>query len=122
METSSPQKNICNLTYLDEMMKGKKHLIIGMIDAFLTQIPDELNAIREAIERTDYANIKNYAHTMKSSMSIMGVSALTPMLQEMENLAAGEKNVDRIKQMNRTLVLVCARAVEELKKARLNYE
>src|SRR5665213_2386225 len=79
-------ENVCNLHYLTEMMDNKKPLIGGIMDTFLQQIPEELKSINEAIAKTDYATIKSFAHTMKSSVSIMGISILTPILQEMEAL------------------------------------
>ena len=107
---------VCDLKYLTEMMGGKKHLIKGIMDAFLTQIPEELNSISEAITNTNYASIKNFAHTMKSSVSIMGITMLTPVLQEMEALALAAMNIEKIKTLNQELTLICHLAMEEVEK------
>ena len=48
-ESEKSIENVCHLNYLTEMMGGKKHLIKGIIDAFLKQVPEELQSINEAI-------------------------------------------------------------------------
>jgi HPt (histidine-containing phosphotransfer) domain-containing protein len=114
-------ENVCDLNYLKEMMGSKKHLINEIMDAFLKQVPEELQSIKEAITKTDYAIIKSFSHTMKSSVSIMGVSKLTPVLQEMEDLATKETDIEKIKELNDTLNLICKQATEEIEREKMNY-
>src|ERR1051325_1150988 len=80
--------SVCNFQYLTETMGGKKHLIKGIMDVFLKQVPEELQHMNDAVNKSDYVMVKSIAHTIKSSVSIMGISVLTPLLQEIENLAA----------------------------------
>ena len=125
----SESVNVCNLSYLSEMMGEKKSLIKEIIDVFLIQVPEELQSINQAITKTDYATIKNVAHTMKSSVSIMGISVLTPVLQEMEDLGAMAAdgsttlttNIEKIKELNQKLNLICKQAMEEIEKEKHNY-
>ena len=106
--------NVCNLKYLSEMMGGKNHLIAGIIDAFLVQVPEELAAIEEAIEKENYPVIKSFAHTMKSSVSIMGITVLTPILQEIENLSLKAEGMAKISELFSSLTQICKKAVEEI--------
>src|SRR3989304_434888 len=96
-------EKVCDLNYLTETMGGKKQLIKEIMDVFLKQIPQELTLINEAIVKADFTTIKNVAHTMKSSVSIMGISVLTPVLQEMEDLGGGAAGIEKIKQLNQKL-------------------
>lgn len=114
-------ENVCDLTYLIEMMDGKKPLIKTIMDAFLKQIPEELDCINEAIKKTDYTIIKNFAHTMKSSVSIMGITILTPVLQAMEHLGGTGEGIEKIKELNQELNSICKRALEEIEKEKYNY-
>jgi HPt (histidine-containing phosphotransfer) domain-containing protein len=119
-------ESVCNLTYLTEMMGNKKHLIKGIMDTFLQQVPEELQCINNAIKKLDYSTIKNYAHTMKSSISIMGISVLVFVLKEMEDLAGTASGPDsyrdeKIKKLNEKLNLICQQAVEEIEKEKHNY-
>ena len=122
-------ENVCDFNYLTEMMGNKKHLINGIMDAFLKQIPEELQSITNAILKTDYLTIKSFAHTMKSSVSIMGISILTPILQEMEDLATKAESasvplaasIEKITDLNEDLNVICRQAIEEIEKEKPNY-
>jgi len=113
--------NVCNLHYLTDMMEGKKHLIKGVMDAFTKQVPEELNSINDAVTKVNYMIIKNFAHTMKSSVSIMGISTLAAVLQEMEQLGAKQENIEKIKELNQTLNLICKQAIAEIEKEKHNF-
>lgn len=113
--------NVCDLKYLTEMMGNKNHLIVGIMDAFLKQIPEELHTINIAVEKTDYPGIKSIAHTMKSSVSIMGISTLAPLLQEIENFGASASGIEKIKVLNKKLIQICAQAIAEVQAQKLNY-
>lgn len=121
IESEKSIKNVCDLKYIINITNEKKFLIKEIIDAFLKQVPEELQSINDAITKTDYVIIKNIAHTMQSSVSIMGISVLAPILQEMENLGATAAGIERIKQLNQKLNLICKQATEEIKREKLNY-
>jgi len=121
MKPSEPENKVCDLKYLHEMMGGKKLLIKEILDAFLEQIPGELKSINDAIGSVDYPIIKSIAHTMRSSVSIMGVAALTPILQEMEDLGGASKDIERINQLNERLIVICKQAVQEIEKEQIHY-
>jgi len=102
-------------------MVSKKSLIKGIMDAFLKQVPEDLHFINEAVTKTDYAIIKSIAHTMKSTVSVMGISILVPVLQEMEDLGTKEANIEKIKELNQQLNLICRHAMEEIEKEKPKY-
>jgi len=110
------EENVCDLLYLNETMGGKKPLIKDIIDAFLIQVPEELMVLNEAIFIEDYAVIKNIAHTMKSSVSIMGISILAPILHSIEEFGAMRTNIEKIRELNNTLNIICKRVILELEK------
>lgn len=112
---------VCDLRYLSDMMGGKNNLINGVIDTFIKQIPEELKAISDAIEKNNFPVIKSFAHTMKSSVSIMGITVLTPILIEMQTLGEKGINIERIKELNQTLQSIGNIAIEEIKKEKINY-
>ncbi|MGE0638227.1 MAG: Hpt domain-containing protein [Bacteroidia bacterium] len=118
--TSATEK-ICNFNYLVQMMGGKKQVINDILDAFLKQLPEELKAINDAIIVKDFTVIKNFAHSMRSSVSIMDIAVLKPVLQEMENLAIAGSDIERITELNVQLNTLCKQAVDEVEKEKLNY-
>jgi HPt (histidine-containing phosphotransfer) domain-containing protein len=114
-------KKVCDLRYLTETMGGKKHLIKELIDVFLKQVPRDLSVLNDAVAITDYSAIRSYAHTIKSSVSIMGISALAPILNEMEELAKIGGSMDRIKELNEQLNSISQQAIEEIETEKHNY-
>ena len=112
---------VCNFKYLSDLMNGKKNLITGVMDAFLTQVPEELQRINKAVENTDYATIKIFAHSMRSSVSIMDISVLRTLLEEMEDLGASATGIEKISELNQKLNLICKQALEETEKEKCNY-
>lgn len=114
-------ENICDISYLSEIVGGKKDLIREIMDAFLSQVSEDLPSINNAILKTDYVTINQITHSMKSSASIMGISAIRPVLEEMEALGASATNIDGIKELNQMLNLIYRQAIEELEKEKLNY-
>jgi len=121
MEPEKKLETVCNLNYLSEMMAGKKSLIKEIIDVFLKQMPEELQAINDAVAKTDYPVIRGLAHTMKSSVSIMGISVLTPVLQEIVDLAKASGDIEKIKELNQKVNLIGKQAIEEIESAKHNY-
>lgn len=116
VKVNSITENVCNFNYLSEMVNGKKNLITEIMDTFLKQIPQELQSINDAVLKKDYPLIKSLAHKMKSSVSIMGISSLTPVLQEMMDLGEKATDIEKIKELNQKLNLICKKAIEEIEK------
>lgn len=110
----SESTHICDLNYLSDLMGGKRHLINEIIDVFLKQVPEELQFMNEGITKVDYSIIKKFAHTMRSSVSVMGITSLTPVLQEMEDLGTKAINIGKIIKLNEKLNLICKQAIEEM--------
>lgn len=123
MENNESQKstpNACDFSYLSEMMGGKKNLMLGIMDAFLEQIPDELYSINDAVTNANYPIIKNVAHTMKSTVSIMGIYSLEPVLKEIEALGSTAGSIEKIRALNLELNSICKQAIKEVEKEKLN--
>ncbi len=109
------KRNVCDLSNLLELMDGKKTLMRGVMDAFLKQLPQELKSMSEAIERKDITTIKSLAHTMKSTVSVMGVTLVKPVLHGLEELESGA-DIQRAKELNQQLNFICNQAMEEKRK------
>jgi PAS domain S-box-containing protein len=71
----------------------------GLIDTFLRHLPEQLAAMRSAIDQGDVAEVRRGAHTLKSNAASFGASALADRCRELEALAkagALEGAVDRL--------------------------
>jgi CheY-like chemotaxis protein len=116
----SPEK-VCDTRYITEMMGGKKHLIKGIMDEFLSQLPEELNAIKNAVQIKDFAMIRHLAHSMKSSVSVMSISVLIPILKELEDLGARAIDIEKITRLNDQLAVICNKAILEIEVEKCNF-
>lgn len=114
------KSELSDLSYLSRIMNGKKHLIYGMLDFFLKNFPMEIQSINLAITAKDYTKIESIAHTMQSSVSIVGISTLTPILKEIEELAINQV-IDKIKVLKRKLNLIANQSIKELENKKPNF-
>lgn len=105
---------ICNLDHLSDLMGVKKPMIKKIMDTFLVQVQEELKSINDAILKKDYYTIKNLAHIMESSVSIMGISTALPVLHEIVELGGKGTAMERIITLNHQLNLICQQAFEEI--------
>jgi HPt (histidine-containing phosphotransfer) domain-containing protein len=119
--TDPSNSSVCDMKYLEEMTGMKPHLIGEIMDIFLTQIPEELEVLSRAIALTDYAQIKTTSHNMKSSVSVMGIISLAPLLHEMQALGEAHGDMARIRNLNQTLETICQLALIEIQKEKPNY-
>ena len=114
-------KKVTNLDYLTDIMSGKKDLIRETIEIFVKQAAEDLPIINEAISKSDYLTVKRFAHRMKSTITMMGINSLTPVLDEMETLGKEQNNMERIKELNKKLNITYTQALEEIKIEKLKY-
>lgn len=114
-------EKICNFQYLSNMVGGNQSVMIEIMNVFVKQIPEELKSINDAILINDYETIRSFAHTMKSSVSIVDIAVLKPVLQQMEDLAANAGNIEKIKELYTTLSTLCNRAIREIEEVKTGY-
>ncbi len=119
IEPNNPNKTVCDLNYLTRLMGGKIHLIKKMMRSFLVQVKEELSSLNNAIIKKDYSTIRNLTHTMKSNISIMGISIALPILQEMEDLvtetsSSNSYRNEKLATLNLKLNEICKKAFVEM--------
>ncbi|HSY75227.1 MAG TPA: Hpt domain-containing protein, partial [Bacteroidia bacterium] len=116
------EKNkIINIDFLIRTMHEKKDIIKETIDIVLEQMPEDIADINDAILKTNYEKIRRSAHKMKSTVSIMSMTSIQRILEEMETLGAAAREIEKIKTLNNSLNLLTEKATQELKNEQLNY-
>ena len=114
-------QNVCDFKFLTEIMRNRKDLITKILNTFLSQTPKDLSNINNAVAETNYLSINNISHGMKSSIFVLGISILVPILQEMEDLGLAAINIEKINELNQKLNSICEQAMAEVEKEKLNY-
>lgn len=111
---------------LIELLDGDPGLIVTLIDSFLTDCPDYMDAIRDAIEDEDAAALKREAHGLKGaagSLRARPASKAAQVLEEMGHagdladaeaaLDTLEAEIDRLTDELHALRDACQEAVGE---------
>ena len=79
------------LDYLHELSGNDKDFERVMMEQFVQQAPAEISALEGAIGAKDWLNAKKIAHSLKSTVSYMGLAEeLHPSLQEIEKAAVSD--------------------------------
>jgi CheY-like chemotaxis protein len=115
-------EQIINLQNLKDTMHGKKAAIKEMLGYLLEQVPIYLSDLNGAIERTAYADIAKLAHKIKSAVLIMGAKHLEPLLNEIEQKAKNNIDIDNIISLNDELNKSCKKAMKEVMEEKAKIE
>ena len=119
---SDQRDKIIDLSFLVKSMRGKKEVISNTIDIFLNQVPEDIAIINEAVAKRDYLTIEKFSHRMKSTVSLMGVSSMEVILQEMETLGAAKNDIEKIQILNHSLNKLSEQAMQEMQIEKLKYK
>ncbi|MBI3519153.1 MAG: Hpt domain-containing protein [Bacteroidetes bacterium] len=107
---------VTNLDYLNDLAKGDTGFIQEMIQIFLTENPEEIKNLEQAIEEINYNAIKSISHHMKSTIPFVGLDKLIGKdLLDIEKLAGEQIGIEKIKILFAEVKTTCNRAFEELK-------
>lgn len=80
----------------DEPSEGEADLIIELIDLYLGEVPQLLNAIRKGLEQNDWKSARRAAHTLRGSSANLGVLQLSSIADKLERLEDTETNLARV--------------------------
>ena len=89
--------NLVDLTYVREMVEFDEKAVKNVVDMFVQQISDELILLEKAIEEQDYSLIKAISHKLQSSIKILRINVLVPVLTSMEEKSE-QKNLPGLKE------------------------
>ena len=80
--------NYVNLDYLHELSGNDKDFEKVMMEQFVLQAPSEIASLQASVEAHDWISAKKIAHSLKSTVSYMGLAdELHPSLHEIEQAA-----------------------------------
>jgi signal transduction histidine kinase/CheY-like chemotaxis protein/HPt (histidine-containing phosphotransfer) domain-containing protein len=113
---SESEVAVIDMDYLRSLSKGDKEFERNMMQAFTEQIPRELNELKTAISKRNYKKIALVAHTMKSTVSYLGIQQLTPLLEQIEADAQSKNGMARINDNFTSVDATCQLAIREVNK------
>lgn len=105
--------SVIDMEYLRSLSKGDDVFEKNMIRAFSEQMPREIQELKTAIDNKDYEKIKSLTHSMRSTVSYLGLQQLIPLLLQMEAEAENEKGFSQIYNNFALLEVTCQLAIKE---------
>jgi signal transduction histidine kinase/CheY-like chemotaxis protein len=99
-----------DIGYLQELSGGDRDYELEMADQFLQAVPEELRQLEAALEAGDRVAVSRIAHSLKTTVSIMGMTERLFVLLDMLEYPDG---VSDLFVVAGALRQVCMRAMEE---------
>ncbi|RYZ30958.1 MAG: response regulator [Chitinophagaceae bacterium] len=93
-EAEAVELQCIQLNYLHSLSGGDREFEKQLLTQFLEQLPEELNQLATAIDKQAFENIRQTAHSLKSTIGYVGLAdELNPYLTRIEHDAAeGQSN------------------------------
>ncbi len=111
---SAPDRKVLNLEFIDQFSKDDKEFKKGIIQEFVSRVPDNIYTMEKAIQEKNYSIIHRIAHDLKTTVHFMGLTVLIGhLLQKIEDLASSNGAMVSIQQMFVDIKSVCMQAVQE---------
>jgi len=108
------QKNYTDLEYLKGMSGDSPEIIKEMIDLFKEQVPEFTEQMQEYLLDKNWKSLGETAHKAKSSVSIMGMEELAGELNQLEQNAKQQADLENIPDMVENFIHVSEQALKEL--------
>lgn len=108
-------EKMIDLSYLERLSNGNKVFVKEMIALFLSENPEEIKSIEQAIREKDHAAIKAAAHKLRSTIPFIGIDKfIEKEVSEIEELASNNADMREIETRFAKIKSTCERACIEL--------
>jgi len=111
--SSQNDVSVIDLEYLKLLSKGDEVFERNMIRSFSVQMPEELEKLKSSIIDKNYEQICAIAHNMRSTLSFMGLSQITPLLQQIERECEKRNGITGINDNFTLISAICQIAIAE---------
>ena len=111
IHTTADNYTCINLQYMREISNGNTAYEKIVTEQFIAQVPADLQALTTAWQIKDFNSLRQLAHDMKTTVSVMGLTAqLQVPLDMLEYHAGDEKNIP---ESIATIMRICTDALVE---------
>ena len=104
-----------NLDYLDLMSDGDDDMKKVMIEMLLEEVPAEVSKMNELHEASDWNQLREVSHKLKSTLAFIGNPTLTDTNQKVEDIAKLAQGVEELPALLEIINSTYPNALEELK-------
>ncbi len=100
---------------LFERLAGEREIILDVVDAFLIHMPAKIEALQQAVIRSDALQIEECGHAVKGAARNVSAIALQEVARQIE-LAASENSLTKTNGLMNELVSQFTKLQAELEK------
>lgn len=105
-----------NLSKVHALSDGDNDFVMQIIDLFLSEIPEDLKEVKAGIEDKDYNKAHAFAHKIKPTLDLMGMSVAFEEILLVEAWAKNQGKRKEIKDTYKSIKTQVDNAVIEIKK------
>jgi HPt (histidine-containing phosphotransfer) domain-containing protein len=105
-----------SLEYLKSISGGDEDFIKDMIQTFVSSVPDELNKIKELVDRSDWYKTGEVAHKFCSNLMYLELDYIKEIAYKIETLGLAMEHTEQIPVLFDKLKEACSEIIQELKK------
>lgn len=105
-------ERLCDITALEKLTGGDQAFTQKMITIFLDHAPQDLDEMKQALDKKDYTAISSKAHKIKPSINYM---CITRMYEDVIALEAWSDSDDLMVEKANQFITDLIIAVEQLK-------
>ncbi|GEM56444.1 histidine kinase [Flavobacterium branchiophilum] len=105
-----------NLAKVHQISENDDEFVKEIINLFVTEIPEDLEKIKDAIEIKDYKNAYAFAHKIKPTFDLLSMSLAHTEILQIEAWAKAEGKRKEVKEIFKSIKNQVDNAVKEIKK------
>jgi hypothetical protein len=105
-----------DLTYFNSLTEGNSSLRSQVAGLMLKETPEELALLQDFFKNKNWDGVQNIAHKLKSSQTFMGLHQIGSTLNEIENSAMEQTNLDKLGPKIEQVFEAFSKGLKDLKK------
>ena len=110
----SETTSVTDLSFLKSFTGEDNERMVKYINNFLSMGPEKVAAMESALAEKNYSELRAAAHKLKPQLSYMGINSIKDDIQNIEDFAAEEKNLDQLPELVTKVSSICKQAFREL--------
>ncbi len=104
-----------DLTYLKELSQGETEFESEMIRIFIEEVPENLNSLKQALDKENYEEAEYWIHKLKSKLRLMGMHQMRIWADHIEHNFKHKNKLDRTLSMVSLLISGLTIGLEQAK-------
>jgi HPt (histidine-containing phosphotransfer) domain-containing protein len=106
-----------NLEYLETMTDSDSEMMKTMLEMLLVEIPEELQKMKAALDASDWYELFQLSHKMKTTLSFIGNSTMIEINKVLEDNTRHKTDLPAVPTLVRTLTELAQPALIDLQTA-----